>query len=226
MTESGTPRSARRVAKVCRGSWNLKSPIFASALDEALGAPPLGYAAGLGLRLPSKAVHILELRDRVLGAWQAGGTAAGVRWLVADQVGTPRMVVDQTGSLAGVTRHDYFPFGEDVPGDATWRSQDRGYKNDIVRQKFTGYERDEETKLDYAQARYFANGQGRFVSVDPPLASARAGNPQSWNRYSYSLNSPLRYADPSGLNPQSRGRVRLDDGQMADICNPVCSGPV
>jgi RHS repeat-associated protein len=134
------------------------------------------------------------------GGKTAGGTGAGVRWLVGDQLGTPRMVIDQTGSLAGVKRHDYLPFGEAVAADMNWRTTGRGYATDTVRQQFTGYERDSETGLDYAQARYFATGQGRFTGVDPLLASARAGSPQSWNRYAYVINNPLRLIDPSGMN--------------------------
>jgi len=53
--------------------------------------------------------------------------------------------------------------------------------------------------LDYAGARYFANVQGRFTSPDELLSSGDVGDPQSWNRYSYSLNNPLRYTDPFGL---------------------------
>jgi hypothetical protein len=37
-----------------------------------------------------------------------------VQWLVTDQLGTPRMIIDKTGSLAGVGRHDYKPFGEEI----------------------------------------------------------------------------------------------------------------
>ena len=33
--------------------------------------------------------------------------SANARWLVADQLGTPRMVVDKTGALSNVKRHDY-----------------------------------------------------------------------------------------------------------------------
>lgn len=58
---------------------------------------------------------------------------------------------------------------------------------------------DDETNLDYAQARYFASIQGRFTGVDPLLASARAVNPQTWNRYSYAMNNPLKYTDPTGM---------------------------
>ena len=81
--------------------------------------------------------------------------AADVQWLVSDQLGTPRMVVDSTGSLAGVKRHDYYAFGEEIPGDATWRTAARGYVGDTIRQKFTSYERDAEMGLDYAQARHY-----------------------------------------------------------------------
>lgn len=74
------------------------------------------------------------------------------------------MVFDQTGSLASVSRHDYLPFGEEVP--ANFRAGIPGYAtSDNTRQKFTGYERDAESGLDYAQARYYSNQQGRFTSV-------------------------------------------------------------
>ncbi|MCA1614954.1 MAG: hypothetical protein LC795_15150 [Acidobacteria bacterium] len=131
--------------------------------------------------------------------WAAAGPVAGLRWLVADHLGTPRMVLDQSGSLAGVTRHDYLPFGEEVPGDDAWRTLARGYAGDGVRQKFTGKERDAETGLDYFNARYYVSSQGRFASVDPIfLKSDRLPDPQRLNLYTYARNNPLLYVDPTG----------------------------
>ena len=67
---------------------------------------------------------------------------------------------------------------------------------DSVRQKFTGYERDDETGLDFAQARYYSNVQGRFTSIDSgPFTPA---DPQNFNRYVYVQNNPLKFRDPSG----------------------------
>jgi len=121
-----------------------------------------------------------------------------VRWLVSDQLGTPRMIFDQSGSLANVSRHDYLPFGEELSGGS--RAAALGYTNsDGTRQQFTQKERDIETGLDYFGARYFASMQGRFTSADPLLGSARIENPQSWNRYSYVLGNPLKFSDPLGL---------------------------
>lgn len=132
-------------------------------------------------------------------------TTAQIHWLVTDQLGTPRMVVDQTGSLSGVSRHDYLPFGEELFGGPPsnpgvgGRLTTQGYVGDIMRQKFTQKERDNETGLDYFRARYFASTHGRFTSPDPLLSSATIYDPQTWNRYGYVLNNPLRYIDPLGL---------------------------
>jgi hypothetical protein len=54
--------------------------------------------------------------------------------------------------------------------------------------------------LDYAQARYYAFKAGRFTTVDPLTSSSTVNNPQTMNRYSYALNSPYKYVDPSGMD--------------------------
>ncbi len=138
----------------------------------------------------------------------AEASPASVKWMVTDHLGTPRIIVDATGgvvnggSLSNVWRHDYLPFGEELtPAMAGngLRSGGNGYVVDAVRQKFTSYERDDETGLDFAQNRYYSSIQGRFTSFDRLYESAKATMPQSWNRYAYCLNNPLIYIDPSGL---------------------------
>ena len=121
------------------------------------------------------------------------------QWIVADHLGTSRMVIAKTGSLAGVKRHDYYPFGEEIFAPQGGRTAQQGYVTDNVRQKFTGYERDDETGLDFARARYYDSELGRFITPDPLLSSAYPTSPQSWNRYSYVMNQPMNAIDPSGL---------------------------
>ena len=128
---------------------------------------------------------------------EAWGPSGGLKWFVSDQLGTPRMILDQSGSLAGVTRHDYMPFGEEV---VAGRLPEKGYRGDGVRQKFTQKERDNETGLDYFLARYYSAIQGRFTSPDPVfIAIERLRNPQGLNLYNYTLGNPLRYTDPTGM---------------------------
>jgi RHS repeat-associated protein len=125
---------------------------------------------------------------------QAGGTS----YVTADMLGSTRVVTGQDQGVKG--RHDYLPFGEEIPTDNSWRNAAHEYgSSDGVRQKFTEKERDIETGLDYFGARYYSSTQGRFASVDPENAGATETKPQSWNGYSYSLNNPLRYVDPDGL---------------------------
>ncbi len=65
--------------------------------------------------------------------------------------------------------------------------------------RYTGKERDAESGLDYFGARYYGSALGRFTSPDPLMASAHASDPQSWNRYAYAMNNPLRFVDPDGM---------------------------
>lgn len=123
---------------------------------------------------------------------------ADVRWIVADQLGTPRMIFNQSGSLVGASRHDYLPFGEELTGQIGGRTTQQGYTGDSTRQKFTQKERDVETGLDYFGARYYASMQGRFTSPDKPFADQDIVEPQSWNLYSYVRNNPLKYVDDFG----------------------------
>jgi RHS repeat-associated protein len=135
-------------------------------------------------------------------AWGAAGSA-NINWLVADQLGTPRMIFDKSGSLANVKRHDYLPFGEELFAGVGGRTTQNGYSGDTVRQKFTSKERDNEAGLDYFLSRYYSSTQGRFISIDPLGASAIVSDPQSFNRYTYVLNNPLKYIDPDGLDAKN-----------------------
>jgi len=68
------------------------------------------------------------------------------------------------------------------------------------RKKFTGYERDNETGLDFAEARYNSSSLGRFTSPDPFGGGMSPASPQSFNRYAYVDNNPVNRTDPSGLD--------------------------
>ena len=82
-------------------------------------------------------------------------------YLTHDHLGSLRMVTDQASNL--IARHDYLPFGEEVPGGSFGRSSKFG-PNDggYLPLKFTGQLRDDETGLDYFGARYYDSALGRF----------------------------------------------------------------
>ncbi len=131
-------------------------------------------------------------------------TPVGTYYRTTDHLGSTRLVTDDAGRVR--QRHDFFPFGEEIPASASF-----GNRNDVsdggiatynaslsMRQQFTGQQRDGETALDYFWARNMAAPLGRFLSMDPENAGAGPGQPQSWNAYSYVNNNPLGFVDPDG----------------------------
>ena len=93
-----------------------------------------------------------------------------------------RISTDANGNLLG--QQGNYPFGE------SWYSSNG---NQYV---FTSYQRDGESGLDYALARYYDSTAARFCSADP--VGGRPDDPQSWNRYAYVQNDPVNLTDPSG----------------------------
>jgi RHS repeat-associated protein len=132
-----------------------------------------------------------------------------INYLTRDHLGTPRLITDQNGQV--VSRRDYMPFGESITASRT-----TNYKygvQDNVRQGFTGYQKDSESGLDFAEARMYSSNHGRFTAIDPLLASGKSANPQTFNRYAYVVNRPLTYSDASGMEPccspeELRGIIR------------------
>ena len=119
-------------------------------------------------------------------------------YTATDQLGSPRVITDSQGNV--VSRRDFMPFGEELTPDGVNRTAALKYNlGDGIRQKFTGYQKDEETNLDFAEARMYENRHARFTAVDPLLASGKSANPQTFNRYVYVVNNPLIFTDPDGL---------------------------
>lgn len=123
-----------------------------------------------------------------------------VSYLTQDHLGSPRVITDQNGNVT--TRSDYTAFGEQVVSAERAIGLGYDYQSE-TRKGYTGYEKDTESGLEFAQARYYNTSHGRFTSVDPLTASASIKNPQTFNRYSYVLNSPYKFSDPLGLLPMS-----------------------
>jgi len=122
------------------------------------------------------------------------------------------MVTDSHGNV--ISRHDYLPFGEELPGNTAGRGSVWGAAGDTVSQRFTGKERDQESGLDYFGARYYGSALGRFTSPDPKIFSGqRISDPQQWNSYVYTRNNPLLFVDPDGRE------LRLAGDRQAEALN-------
>ncbi len=108
---------------------------------------------------------------------------AGWQYTTSDHLGSPRVVFNQSGQI--VETHKYWPYGEDTT--AAPPSQ---------RLAYCLMERDTESTRFYDHARTQDHNLGRFLS--PDRVGGTPGNPQSWNRYAYTLNNPMKHVDPDG----------------------------
>lgn len=114
-----------------------------------------------------------------------------IRYYHADHLGSQTVVTDETGSL--VEESAFYPFGQ-----LRNHFSSTAYS---VPYAFGGKENDDESNLDYFEARYLAADIGRFITVDPQEHNY---SPQELNGYSYVENQPVLIADPSGKKGTKR----------------------
>ena len=138
-----------------------------------------------------------------------------VEFYHTDALGSVRAVTKEVnGQWQVVARHDYMPFGEEVAPPSPPQEK----------RLFTGKERDNETALDYIGARYLRTSSGRFLIVDPLMNFESAlVDPQRWNRYSYTLDNPLRYVDPDGRDVKSYRLLTSGKNQVPKADHPEVS---
>jgi RHS repeat-associated protein len=131
------------------------------------------------------------------GGEQATYTNSTLRYRHYDWLGSARAESAATPPLIGDVA--YAPFGETYSPDPS----------SPMYVSFTGQQPDTTSTpgqdttppglYDFLYREYNPT-QGRWTSPDPSgLGAVDPTNPQSWNRYAYSLNNPLAYVDPLGL---------------------------
>jgi len=104
------------------------------------------------------------------------------------------VITDQNGNRK--EQMEYFPFGTYRAFGIPTGTYDFDANFPDVFYTFTGQEEDDELGLYNFKARLYDPVIGRFISADTIVPNPE--DPQSLNRYSYCLNNPLRYIDPTG----------------------------
>jgi RHS repeat-associated protein len=108
--------------------------------------------------------------------------AAAPVWTLGDHLGSTSFSVDSTNTVSELR---YMPWGK-TRYESGVTPTDRRYTGQIQ----------DASDLYFYNARYYDPTLGRFLQADTLVPEP--GNPQSWNRYSYVNNNPLRYTDPTG----------------------------
>jgi RHS repeat-associated protein len=128
------------------------------------------------------------------------------KYFVSDHLGSTSLVLSASGTILEQQR--YLPFGapRTIPSFNNITSTDFTYTGQ--RQLDSGMG----GIMDY-KARFYSPYINRFLQPDTIIPDL--SNPQSWNRYSYVRNNPVRYNDPTG-------HVEDDDSGDND-CDKDCA---
>jgi RHS repeat-associated protein len=139
---------------------------------------------------------------------QSDGSAIDnkIRFTHKDRLGSSATFTDHNAQVT--TRRSYDPFGAPKGGD--WaplsslnmaaRLYNNGQDSDMpTRRGYTDHEHLDEVEIIHMNGRVYDYNVGRFLSVDPVIVDPT--NTQAINPYSYVMNNPLAYTDPSGYAP-------------------------
>jgi RHS repeat-associated protein len=119
--------------------------------------------------------------------YNSSGTLAYFRH--SDWLGSSRLTSTATKPTSMYSSTAYAPFGESQQGQTSGTAD----------ASFTGQDQDTVSSLYDFPARRYSPSQGRWISPDPlGRGAVTLANPQSWNRYVYVNNNPLRLVDPNG----------------------------
>ena len=128
--------------------------------------------------------------------------SSGTYWYHQDNLGSTRLMTNKSGKV--IAKYNYLPFGEIASNSGT-------VSTDI---QFTGHRTDSENELIYMNARYYDPHLARFISAT--LFIPDNANPQSLNRYSYVINNPAVYRDPTGHDYECQSCSLIDESLTID----------
>lgn len=140
--------------------------------------------------------HFITAYGSVVTLIKQDSAGTNVAYLHRDNLGSTTTVTDALGSV--VERLAYEPFGkrrfadgnDDPNNTIIAQTTDRG---------FTNHEHMDELGLIHMNGRIYDPLLMRFTTADPTMPNAL--DMQSYNRYAYVRNNPLRLLDPSGFTP-------------------------
>lgn len=118
-----------------------------------------------------------------------------IRYLHYDALNSVDLITDAYGAV--VERRSYDVFGSERK--VAWEDHGPGQvlQAVITNRGYTGHEKIEEVGLVHMNGRVYDPELGRFISADPHIQAPYVTN--SFNRYAYVLNNPLKYTDPTGF---------------------------
>jgi RHS repeat-associated protein len=124
-------------------------------------------------------------------------------YLYYDNLDSVDMITNNKGEI--LQRYIYTPFGKKITLDKDGNI----ISNPSTNRGYTGHEDiEEDDTLVNMNARLYDSTIGRFISADTLIPDPFST--QDFNRYSYVLNNPMKYTDPTGNYYASENEIKDD----------------
>ncbi len=139
--------------------------------------------------------YLIYVGNQLVSTFSNKDSQYSVNFLHYDNLGSIDTITNHLGEV--VERFSYKPFGErlklDINGNEIIQTP-----SSITNRGYTGHEHIEEAGLIHMNGRVYDPTIARFLSADPNIF--HPFDSQNFNRYSYTMNNPLKYTDPSGFD--------------------------
>ncbi len=149
-----------------------------------------------------KIINNIYAGNQLLATIEKEGGLVVPYYIHTDHLNSTNLITNDNTEIVNLI--DYYPFGETRIKEGNFDSK----------REYIGQVYDEDTGLNYLNARYYNNVSGQFISQDPvflvmgdakkteEVTKMKLENvlmdPQSLNSYSYARNNPIVYSDPEG----------------------------
>jgi RHS repeat-associated protein len=150
------------------------------------------------------------------------GISTMTRYQHTNHQGSTTLETDEYHNI--ITYEEYHPFGT-----TSYQATNGAVTAAAKRYRYTGMERDDETGLEYHNARYYISWLGRWMNCDP------IGIGDGVNVYAYCRNNPVGNVDSSGTQVKPKedtnwvqpvGKLPYNKGIFANTTNFLANNTV
>lgn len=166
-------------------------------------------------------LHYLSAGDGLFAIYEWEGRHKKMYYIHKDHLGSYETITDEEGRV--VEKLNFDPWGRRRNPD-TW-TFDNVPEETLFDRGFTSHEHLDVFGLVNMNGRVYDPWLGRMLSPDPILQAP--ANSQNYNRYTYAMNNPLKYIDPSGysfIDSDGERRDRYDYSSDALIPSYQANG--
>ncbi|MDT8385615.1 MAG: RHS repeat-associated core domain-containing protein [Gammaproteobacteria bacterium] len=206
-TAFNKPKSITKGSHSTRFEYGADRSRYLQEATDAEGTTKTHYMGQLFERIV-KPGGIIEYKNyiyagsRVIGVTtRRSNNTTDLHYLHGDHINSTSVITDANGIVK--ERFSYDVFGK-RRSNVSWKAASTtesiilaALTSSVTHHGFTEHELLEGVGLIHMNGRVYDPQLGRFLSADPLVQAQH--NLQSYNRYTYVMNNPLSYTDPSGF---------------------------